>query len=151
MDHEALELASSILGGMRFKQSRETVNRIVAIQPENEAKRRWLTEAFSHLGNIEKLRNYLAHQQTSPINEELDGAWEISLLFTSQSPAKALRFEFETDVVKAASNDINRIAQKISTNPDVKNLIDRLVQSVEPLVWNYKPSSLKTLVGNFNI
>ncbi|HMG48785.1 MAG TPA: hypothetical protein VK614_15160 [Allosphingosinicella sp.] len=138
-----IALASAVYGSMRFKTSRDTINRILTTEPPKKTKAARLAAIFAHLGNIEKLRDYIAHQQISPVSQPMDGNWQISTLFSAKDLTKTAVFHFKTEAVNAASSDLTVALQRLGGRDVGTSLIDALIDDASPIPWQYKPSMLK--------
>lgn len=138
-----IALSSAVYGSMRFKAARDTINRILTTEPARKTRAARLTAIFAHLGNIEKLRDYLAHQQISPVRQPMDGNWQISTLFSAKDLTKTAFFHFNTAAVNAASSDLTEALIRLGGRDVGTSLIDALIGDASPIAWQYKPSMLR--------
>lgn len=139
-----IAMSSAIFGSMRFKAARDAINRIIASQPPKPLKAGKLGKIFEHIGNVEKFRDYFAHQSIQPTGQSLDGRWQITTMMTAKDLSKVQFFQFTTDAVEKAWTDVN-LAMSALTDRDVTgvSLIDSLIGDDPLPAWHYKPSLLK--------
>lgn len=134
-------LLSAALGGMRMSPAKDTVKRLLRVQSASKEIRDCVDKAFAQLGDIQWLRDRLAHHLTL-----LRGTDEKHMLInldyaSAREPEKSEFIGFMPIVLRAASEDLVAI----------KALIDTLMcihhgiipgEKVEIPSWRYKPSML---------
>lgn len=142
--HESIALTSAIYGSMRFSSAKDTINRITAAQGADKTIVKFLGTIFGQLGEIQKFRDRLAHQQTVAVHDDHktdDGFWQVSDQTTSKDIKNIKIYVFDTSLVHAASADVVKATAVIAGRKQTKDLLSGL--SLEPVSWRYKPSKLK--------
>lgn len=147
--HGSIALASAVYGSMRFSTARDIIKRITATEAQSPQKLNFLIDLFAQIGEVQKFRDMLAHQQLSPANPSgIDGEWQISNLFTTKDIHNPHVFTFTLDVVNAASGDLMLATSRLGGQVVTEALIDGVVQNLAPIPWQYKPSMLKRVPRN---
>lgn len=67
------EVSKAVLGGMRMAALKDTVKRLLRVFRASEAEIAAINQVFAQLGDIQFLRDRLAHHWTRPTEE--DGSW----------------------------------------------------------------------------
>ena len=134
-------LVNAIVGSMRMSPAKDTVKRILRVQGAPVARRLFVDKVFAHLGDIQWLRDRIAHNATLLRGDDQKHML-ISFDFASAREAEKSEFVgFMPPVLRAASHDLVVI----------KALIDDLMSmhhgsipetDLKLPAWQYRPSLL---------
>lgn len=145
-DPFAMSIGLAIYGSMRFKTARDTMKRIMVVEKAPKAIQDAVQAIFNQIGEIEKLRDLLAHQALSPYGEPPNQVLSLMTLFTSRDAGAAKRYEVNETVVSLAANDLMTAINRTWCKGDRKAaLFTEPTFDPSPIPWQYKPSMLKQL------
>jgi hypothetical protein len=136
---KGIVLACSIYGSMRMKTSRDTMKRIAEEFGYGAKALAFHKEFFQHIGHIEDFRDKLAHQAVMRANKVFDNHWRVSDFTTTRTIKSIKIYEFETDAIFDAAEDLRDAAASISL------FLKKGARRSAPQLptWRYKPSMLK--------
>lgn len=86
--NRAVRIAAAIYGSMRFKASRETIKRIATQEGFEADAMAFLAAVTEHLGNVEKIRDVIAHQSMLDDLSDSD-VWYFSTALTTRAFTEA--------------------------------------------------------------
>lgn len=134
-------LINATIGGMRMAAAKDTIKRILRVQKATEGRRKLVDKMFAHLGDIEWLRNRLAHNVTLLRGND-DKHMLINFDFASAKEEEKSEFVgFMPVVLRRASLDLHAIKTVMD---DLMSMHHGSIPDAElPLpAWHYKPSLL---------
>jgi hypothetical protein len=134
-------LVNAIVGSMRMAPAKDTVKRILRVEKADRKKQEALAAAFAQLGDIEWLRNRLAHNRTLLKGDDKRHMF-INVDFASaKEEGKSEFVGFQPATIRAASEDLVAITK---LTDDIMSMHHGLIPDA-PLqlpAWRYKPSLL---------
>jgi len=140
-------IAYAVLGGMRINPLKDTIKRLLRVLQAPKANRDAVDKVFSHLGDIQFLRDRLTHHLTRPSADGRAGVWVNSDFAGVRELEKSTELEFKLDALSAASADLHALKWYID------DLFNDYVTWAEGFpqkpfdpdgipAWQYKPSML---------
>ncbi len=142
-DHFQLSLASAIYGSMRFSQARDTIKRIMNVENGPEQHTKFAADIFQQMGNIQSLRDMLAHQNLQTINEAEGEEWTISDVFTTKDTMNVKNYSVSTEAIELAGLDATKLTSTLCSFNETSTMFSGGDVSLIP--WQYKPSMLRLL------
>lgn len=143
-DSKVVGMVAAIYGSMRFSASRDTMKRIMAVENTPNEHAVFAKDLFDHLGNIQSLRDMLAHQALEM--PDGDGPWTLHDVFTTRDTSKPKTFALRTDDLTLAGYDLFAACDRIGGFEAEGTLFSGGDTSL--VSWLYKPSMLKFLPKN---
>lgn len=144
----AYNTAIAVLGGMRMSPLKDTTKRLLRILRVPQERKEAVDTIFAHLGDIQFLRDRLAHHMTRQI-EERPGVWINDDYAAIREFDKSKKLEFELSALDAATSDLEIIKMLVDgiytdylTAPP--GVAFRVFPEKLPS-WQYKPSMLSPL------
>lgn len=137
--HQAIRTACAIYGSMRFEASRKMIKRIATEESFDENAMHFFERAFAHIGNIQKLRDVIAHQILDKI--KMVGVWRFNNVVTARSTASQTTYEVKTADILKAANDLDLAAWRLSGFLLMK--VHKEPFDLTPPPWQYRPSMLR--------
>ena len=138
------EVSKAVLGGMRMAALRDTVKRLLRVFEASGAEIAAIDKVFAQLGDIQFLRDRLAHHWTRPM--ESDGMWRNDDFANVRELSKSQKFTFHISALTAATEDLESIKWYI--DPLFEPYVTEKVQGRDKLnpfelpAWQYKSSML---------
>lgn len=139
-------VAVAVLGGMRMSPLKDTINRLLRAIGADAARKQAVADTFAHLGNIQFLRDRLAHNFTRPDGDR-PGIWINDDYAAVREVNKNRTLEFPVTLVTAAAADL--AAMKNFLDPLFNDYVtlphdyDRTLFDPNAMpTWRYKPSLL---------
>lgn len=138
----SMRLASTIYGAMRFKVSRDAVKRLMRVEMVGEEAIQVAGKLWDQIGNIQSLRDMIAHQSLEP-REAISDEWILTEFFTDRHIDEPKRYRVKTIEIGFASSDLIAAAGTISRVIAGGDLVS--FASAALPAWRYKPSMLRSL------
>ena len=137
-------LSGAVIGSQRFTGLRDLYKRLQSLQgrdPDRDAK---TNAIFSHLGDIQWLRDRLAHQTSLQATKPYDGRWLNHDLFTTKAILEPRPILVHAEDINSAGIDCSKAyipleLALIGKRIDGKAFTDADAQLPS---WLYKPSAL---------
>jgi hypothetical protein len=141
---ESVGLSSAIYGSMRFKTARDTLRRLAKAEGVSPEVDTFLDSVFSHIGNVEALRDKLAHQVViAAADPALGGYWQVSDQVVTRDIKNVQIFVFDTEAVLAGARDLVAAAHRLGGQIQRIKLFEQPAFDLSPIAWQYKPAMLK--------
>ncbi len=140
------QIAVCMLGGMRMSGLKDSIKRLVRILQLPKETKEAVDKALSHLGDIQFLRDRLAHHFTRLYGPEKPSVLVNDDYASIRELAKTRPLEFPVSALVAATNDLYQIKQVL--DPLFSDFVPlpegeiKLTFKFELPTWQYKPSAL---------
>lgn len=134
-------LINAIVGSMRMSPAKNTVKRILRVQNASKERLALVDKAFAQLGDIEWLRNRLAHNRTILRGSDERHSF-VNYDFASASEATKSEFiAFQPMAIRCASEDLVAITKLVD---DLMSMHHGSIPDDELALptWRYKPALL---------
>lgn len=134
-------LINAVVGPMRMSQAKDTLKRIFRLQKVPAERKRLLDQLFAHLGEIEWLRNRLAHNTTQLRGSDAKHALFNFDFASAKEEEKSEVVVFMPIAVRAAAEDLVAIKGAVD---DLVSMVHGTIPSSDLKLpaWQYKPSML---------
>ena len=138
------DVSAAIFGSARFKTTRTMITDLVKVTSGNQDVMAFLNTFFTHLGNIEDLRNKLAHQTLTPTTNPVSETWQLSDFVTTKHFGSVKRWTIAPQAIHYAAQDTVTAGTKFLgiLVPHVFDRYHTLPFNLEQPPWLYKPSML---------
>lgn len=127
----------TVLPTGRIKPLMDTINRLMRIKSTDNERVAFIKSCFEQIGQIQFLRNRLAHYTTYKSSENQRKSWVNIDYATAKETDKLKVILFDTDTLSKAANDLVQISKRISGVFSVPDF------DVRPEPWTYKSSLLE--------
>ena len=139
--NKAARMVAAIYGSQRMKAARDTMKRLASVEDIEPKRVRFAEAVFAHIGNIETLRDKLAHQ--SLVETPEDHVWRLHDIMTTRALMEPKLYEIKTQALYHAAADVKLAGLRLSGLLDKRSLAGRF--DLTPPTWQYKASMLKPL------
>lgn len=140
-------IAVALLSGSRMGTLMDTVKRLLRILGVDKATKEAVDKIFAHLGDIQFLRNRLAHHFTRPFGPDKPDVWVNDDFASVKEAHKDRPLEFTLKTVRNAGNDLATMKEYL--DPLFSDYISlppgELKLTFDPSAlptWRYKPGGL---------
>lgn len=140
----SVALASAIYGGMRFSNSRDAMKRVLKIEKAKPETLGLFTALFTQIGEIQRLRDLIAHQILDPAPGNDGNKWLIRDFLTTKFVSEQQTFEITISDIEEAARDLEAACNFIGGLVG-RNVISNIPDGIELPAWRYKPAMLKRL------
>lgn len=106
--HRHVAAVSAVLGGLRMAPARDTIKRLMRVLGMSREEREAVDKAFAHLGEIQFLRDRLAHHFTTH-DDNRPGTWVNDDFAGVRELSKWTTIEFTHLTLRAATADLRAI------------------------------------------
>jgi len=134
---QRLAVAATILGNVRYATLKDTYKRLLALQEPSEELSQSVDAVFQHMGDIQFLRDRMAHYLLKPLDTSYDGTWLSEDIAATRDFYSPKTYKFNVSALRAAFLDLKDVPvllQDALGNPAAK--------PIELPAWRYKPSML---------
>lgn len=134
-------LINAIVGSMRMSPAKNTVKRILRVQNASKERLALVDKAFAQLGEIEWLRNRLAHNRTILRGTDERHSF-VNYDFASATEATKSEFvAFQPDAIRCASEDLVAITKMMDDLISMHHG-SKPVEELALPTWRYRPALL---------
>lgn len=142
-DAEAADVASAVYGSMRYQAAKDAIKRMIVIQRIPLDVRENIDLVFNQIGEIQKFRDLIAHQQLMRFELQKPHFWCLSNIVTTKSILSRKVLEFHVDIIADSTDDLKVIHDLFGRGPVVgTDIIPDPERFLVPPTWRYKPSLL---------
>lgn len=140
---DSFNISSAVYGSMRYQAAKDMFKRMMDIQNIESSLRQNIDITFNQIGEIQKFRDILAHQQVMRLENQQENIWYIQNAVTLKSITGIKVQKFHVDVIADATDDLSLILDIFGNGPVVSNDIIPDPTRFETLPkWKFKPSLL---------
>ena len=134
-------LTVAVLGGLRMAPAKDTIKRILRVIRADKEVRRFFDDVFSQLGEIQWLRDRLAHHITYCVTTSEPHRWHNEDYAAAREMEKIEGIEFDLATIQNATRDLEAI--KFGTDGVITPLLrGDPITALQAPAWHYKPSQL---------
>ncbi len=133
-------IPAAVYGSMRYSNLKDTVNRITSYEEMPAVQKSFLGSIFKQCGDIQALRDVIAHQQMMGFDKSTD-AWEWAGLTTTRDPKNTPIYQITANSISHAAWDLGIASDRIGVLQTEPKLLQPNL-NIEPISWRYKPSML---------
>jgi hypothetical protein len=138
----------AMIGGLSTEGLKDAIVRLLRVTGEPAAIIEKVKQLFSHLTEIQRMRNRLAHSSATPDLCNKDSWFYTDNQYSVREAEKAEMIYFQASVLRAMANDVERMPRMLERvfHPQLRKIADeqarqRIVVENEP--WEYDASTLR--------
>jgi hypothetical protein len=143
--YRTLDAIKAVTGGMRIAVLRDALKRLLRVHKASKKSRDEIAFVFAQLGEIQYMRDRLAHNAAVPMPPFGSGLYSTNNLSTASEFEKFDEILFTTSMLDNMADDLAEIPFFIhqALYPERWRPVRRRGRPPQPHSWRYKPSELE--------